>query len=130
MNDEHRDAAIANVTKSAATTAVDSRTRPGRLRLWVNWVLALLTVPAAAVVLIYALGALMSTAACSDQQCPDWGPGGIVFGVLFYGAPVVAVVAIVVSFFPARRRWGIVVGVSALALLAADIVVLAVAFRQ
>ncbi|EUA78613.1 hypothetical protein I553_2903 [Mycobacterium xenopi 4042] len=60
--------------------------RPGRVRLWVNWVLALLTVPAAVVVLIFALGAVMSTAACSDEQCPTLGPGGIGFGVLFYGA--------------------------------------------
>jgi hypothetical protein len=37
--------------------------RGGRVRLWVNWVLALLTVPGAAVVLIFALGAVMSTAA-------------------------------------------------------------------
>ncbi|EUA24852.1 hypothetical protein PFJ02_12085 [Mycobacterium xenopi] len=104
--------------------------RPGRVRLWVNWVLALLTVPAAVVVLIFALGAVMSTAACSDEQCPTLGPGGIGFGVLFYGAPVVALVAIVVSFVTARRRWGIVVPVSALALLAADVVVLAVTFRR
>ncbi|BBU20582.1 hypothetical protein [Mycobacterium xenopi] len=130
MTDENRVPTIANAPVSATESAAGSQMRPGRVRLWVNWVLALLTVPAAVVVLIFALGAVMSTAACSDEQCPTLGPGGIGFGVLFYGAPVVALVAIVVSFVTARRRWGIVVPVSALALLAADVVVLAVTFRR
>lgn len=99
-------------------------------RSWVNWVLALLTVPAAAVVLLFGLGAVMSTAGCSDKQCPNLGPGGIGFGVLFYGAPIVALVAIVASIFTAKRRWGIVVPLCALALLIADVVVLAITFRQ
>jgi hypothetical protein len=129
MTDINRDVTTTQAS-DPPTTAERSATRPGRVRLWVNWVLALLTVPATAAVLIFALGAVMSTAACSDKQCPNLGPGGIGFGVLFYGAPVVALVAIVVSFFTARRRWGIVVPVSALALLAADLVVLAVTFRQ
>ena len=96
------------------------------MRLWVNWVLALLTVVAAAIVMVFALGAVMSTAACSDQQCPNLGPSGISFDVLFYGAPIVAGLAIVISFFTARRRWGIVVPVCAFALLVADITILAV----
>lgn len=102
----------------------------GRLRLWVNWILALLTVVAAAVVMVFALGAVLSTAACSDKQCPNLGPSGIGFGVLFYGAPVVAGLAVVISFFTARRRWGIVVPVCALALLIVDITILAVTFTQ
>jgi hypothetical protein len=101
-----------------------------RARLWVNWILALLTVPAAGVVLVFALGAVMSTAACSAQACPNLGPGGISFGVLFYGAPIVAGLAIVVSFFTATRRWGIVVPLGALALLAADIAVVAATVAQ
>jgi hypothetical protein len=104
--------------------------RGGRVRLWVNWVLALLTVPGAAVVLIFALGAVMSTAACNDRQCPNLGPSGIGWGVLFYGAPVVALLAIVISFFTARRRWGIVVPLCGWALLIADIVILAVTVAQ
>jgi hypothetical protein len=104
--------------------------RGGRVRLWVNWVLALLTVPGAAVVLIFALGAVMSTAACNDRQCPNLGPSGIGWGVLFYGAAVVALLAIVISFFTARRRWGIVVPLCGWALLIADIVILAVTVAQ
>ncbi len=77
--------------------------------------MALLTVPAAAVVLIFALGAVMSTAACNERQCPNLGPSGIGFGVLFYGAPVIAALAIIISFFTARRRWGMAVPLCALA---------------
>lgn len=101
-----------------------------RLRFWVNWVLAMLTVLAAAVVMVFALGAVMSTAACSDKQCPNLGPSGIGFGVLFYGAPVVAGLAVAVSFFTARRRWGIVVPVLALAFLIVDITIVAVTVAQ
>jgi hypothetical protein len=50
--------------------------------------------------------------------------------VLFYGAPVVALLAIVISFFTARRRWGIVVPLCGWALLIADIVILAVTVAQ
>jgi hypothetical protein len=126
MNDQNRDLKIAS-HGGAGTEAVtqDETGRRRRVRLWVNWVLALLTIPAAAVVLVLALGAVMSTAGCSDKQCPNLGPGGISFGVLFHGAPVVALLAIVISFFTARRRWGIVVPLCALALLAADIVIVA-----
>src|ERR1700684_4553708 len=95
-----------------------------RGRLWLNWGLALLTLVGATVVMAVALGSVMSTAACSDKQCPNLGPDGGRFNVLFYGAPVVAALTIVVSFFTARRRWGFVVPVSALALLIADVVVL------
>ncbi|PIB78638.1 hypothetical protein CQY23_12900 [Mycobacterium celatum] len=100
------------------------------MRLWVNWVLALLTIPAAAVVLVFTLGAVMSTAACSDKECPNLGPDGIGFGVLFYGAPVLSALTIIVSFFTARRRWGFVVPLCALALLVADIVLVAVTVAQ
>lgn len=131
MNDENRNLTIAGEGGADAEGATQGDTgRPGRLRLWVNWVLALLTIPAAAVVLIFGLGAVMSTAACSDKQCPNTGPSGIGFGVLFYGAPVVALVAIVLSFFTATRRWGILVPLCGLALLGADIIILAATFRQ
>ncbi|HYB35272.1 MAG TPA: hypothetical protein VEF72_05485 [Mycobacterium sp.] len=99
------------------------------MRLWVKRVLAVLTVPGVAIVLILALGAVMSTAACSGQQCPDLGPAGIGFGVLFYGALVVALLVIVISFFTASRRWGIVIPLCGWALLIADIAILAVAFK-
>ena len=124
MSDSNGDVQVAPETGAAGET--DRSGRRPRLRLWVNWVLALLTIPAAAVVLVFALGAVMSTAGCSDRQCPHLGPSGIGFGVLFYGAPVVALAAIVISFVTARRRWGVVVPLVALALLAADIVILLV----
>ena len=76
-----------------------------------NWALALLTVVGAGIVMAVALGAVMSTAACSDKACPNIGPAGISFNELFYGAPVVAALTIVVSFFTAKRRWGFVVPV-------------------
>jgi hypothetical protein len=104
--------------------------RAKRLRLWMNWALTALAVLGAVVVMLFALGAVMSTAACSDKQCPNLGPSGISFDMLFYGAPVVAAVALVLSFFTARRRWGVVIPVVALLLLAGDIAILATSVAQ
>ncbi|OBC03094.1 hypothetical protein [Mycobacterium sp. 852002-40037_SCH5390672] len=95
-------------------------------RPWVNWGLALATVPAAALVMIFALGAVMSTDGCSEPSCPNLGHGGINFGVAFYGAPAVAVVVIIISFFTAKRRWGIAVPLCGWALLVADVALMAV----
>ena len=47
------------------------------VRPWVNWGLALSTVPAAAIVMLFALGAVMSTDGCTDRSCPHLGRGGI-----------------------------------------------------
>lgn len=116
--------AIDDTADSAAPPA--ARRRVG---FWVNWALALLTVPGAVVVLLLALGAVMSTAACSDQTCPNLGPSGSVWALLFYGAPVVALLAISVSFFSANRRWGLLVPLTGWALLAADIAVLTITFQ-
>lgn len=47
-----------------------------RPRVWVNWALALLTVPAAALVMICDVGAAVSTAAASRRRglrVPLWG---------------------------------------------------------
>ena len=100
--------------------------RVGRGQIILTWVLALLTVPVAIVAVIFAVGGVMSNSGCSGQACT--GPGSVLFGVLFYGAPVVAAVAIVASFVTAKRRWGIAVPLAALALLAADLVILLVSF--
>ncbi len=137
MNEENRDVKVAaGINRGedsgpgeqfAATSGTD---RTKGVRFWVNWALALLTVLGAAVVMVFSLGAVMSTAACSDKQCPNLGPSGISFDVLFYGAPVVAALTIVVSFFTAQRRWGIVVPLLALALLVGDITILAVTVAQ
>ncbi|MGH3968159.1 MAG: hypothetical protein ACRDTV_08630 [Mycobacterium sp.] len=93
---------------------------------WVNWGLALATVPAAAIVMLFALGGVMSTAGCSDRTCANLGRGGIDFGVAFYGAPAVAVVVIVISVFTAKRRGGIAVPLIGWALLIADVALMAV----
>jgi len=110
-------------------SAVESG-RARRVRLWLNWALAALTVIGAGVSMAVALGAVMSTAACSDKACPNLGPRGISFDTLYYGAPAVAVVTVVLSFFTARRRWGFIVPVVALALLAADVAILAITVAQ
>lgn len=94
-------------------------------RAWVNWGLALATVPGAALVMLFALGAVMSTDGCSERSCPNLGHGGINFGVSFYGAPAVAVVVIIVSFFTAKRRWGIAIPLCGWALLIADVALMA-----
>ncbi|OBK14645.1 hypothetical protein A5636_07350 [Mycobacterium asiaticum] len=94
----------------------------------VNWALALLTIPAAVAIVIFALGAAMSFAACSGSQCPELGPDGVVYGVLLYGAPVVAFLTIVVSLFTAFRRRGFIVPLIGLGLLLADFAAVAILF--
>src|ERR1700759_1538772 len=118
-----------NVTFDSGTY---SATRPaqgeGRGRNvwpWVNWGLALSTVPAAAIVMLFALGAVMSTDGCSGHSCPNLGRDGIDFGVAFYGAPAVALVVSVISFFTAKRRGGIAVPLVGWALLIIDAALMA-----
>ncbi|MCV6974027.1 hypothetical protein H7J11_05955 [Mycobacterium bourgelatii] len=94
----------------------------------VNWVLALLTVPAAILVVVFAIGAAMSMAGCSAPACPGMGPSGFVYGVLLYGAPVISVLTLVISIFTAFRRYGFIVPVIALALLLADFATIAALF--
>lgn len=112
-------------TSGAAGFGRPARTRSRKASPWVNWGLALATVPAAAIVMLFALGAVMSTDGCSDRSCPNLGHGGIDFGVAFYGAPAVAVVVIIISFFTAKRRGGIVVPLVGWVLLVADVVLMA-----
>jgi hypothetical protein len=105
---------------------------PGRRRpwAWVNWALALLTVPAAALVMIFDVGAAMSTAACSGAQCPALGPHGLVYGVLLYGAPAIAALTIVASFFTATHRRGFLVPLWGLVLLLCDVAVTSMLFSK
>src|SRR6201981_1859757 len=99
MNAKHN-LAIGDETQSATQAARGDRS-PGRnVRPWVNWGLALATVPAAALVMLFALGAVMSTDGCSDRSCPNLGRGGVDFGLAFYGAPVVAFAVLVSRFSP------------------------------
>ena len=94
----------------------------------VNWVLALATVPGAIAVVVFLYMQILGTAGCNKQPCPREGPGELGFTLIQYGAPVVAVVAVVLSFFTAKRRGGIVVPVAAWLLLIAAFVVLAFSF--
>ncbi|PND58094.1 hypothetical protein CRM90_08855 [Mycobacterium sp. ENV421] len=97
---------------------------------WLNWFLALLTIPAAVVVMLIAFGAVMGIARCTDTAaCPHMGPGEFWFGILAYGPPVVALLTIVASAFAANRRYGIVVPLLGLGLLLADAAILAITFR-
>jgi hypothetical protein len=99
--------------------------RTGRI---VNWILALATIPGAVAVVVFLYMQIMGTAGCNDQPCPRQGPGELGFTLIQYGAPVVAVVAVVLSFFTARRRGGILVPLVAWLLLLAAFVVLAFSF--
>ncbi|CRZ15678.1 hypothetical protein [Mycolicibacterium neworleansense] len=99
-----------------------------RMRISMTWVLVVLTVPAAIAVFLYGMGAVMSMAGCTGEVCADEGPGEFWFGILFYGALVVPVVTIAVSIFTARLRYGVLVPLIGLALLAIDFAVLALTF--
>lgn len=113
-------------SNGSATAQGGGRSGSGRnVWPWVNWGLALATVPGAAIVMLFALGAVMSTDGCIDRNCANLGRGGIDFGVAFYGAPVVAVVVIVLTFFTAKRRGGIVVPLCGWALLIVDVALMA-----
>ncbi|ORW31546.1 hypothetical protein AWB91_14730 [Mycobacterium paraense] len=113
--------------RSVAEAPPGDRGRGRNAWPWVNWGLALATVPAAAIVMLFALGAVMSTDGCSERTCQNLGRGGIDFGVAFYGAPVVAFVVIVISFFTAKRRGGIAVPLVGWALLILDVALMAAA---
>ncbi|TMS52633.1 hypothetical protein E0T84_15555 [Mycobacterium sp. DBP42] len=99
-----------------------------RTRFSMTWVLVVLTIPAAIAVFLYGMGAVMSMAGCTGEVCANKGPGEFWFGVLFYGAPVVPIVTIAISIFTARMRYGILVPIVGLALLAIDFAILALTF--
>jgi hypothetical protein len=130
MNQENVPVKVDRVLDRDALAGPGGTDHDRRVRLWMNWAMALLTVVGAGIVMVVALGSVMSTAACSDKACPNLGPNGISFDTLFYGAPVVAALAVVASFFTARRRWGFVIPVIAIALLIADVVILATTVVQ
>jgi hypothetical protein len=105
----------------------DLRTRPRPAAVVLNWALALATILGAAALVVLAYGKVMATAACTADVCEV--PSETLFTVLLYGPPVVAAVAVLLSFVTARRPWGIVVPVAAWVLLAVDLVLLMVSFR-
>lgn len=101
--------------------------RPGVRTAW-NWALALLTLPAAGAVYLLAMAGVMGLAGCTGGACADRVPNQFWFGVLVYGAPVIAVVCVAVSVVTARLRRGILVPLTGLGLLALDAAVLVTAF--
>jgi hypothetical protein len=115
---------------AATVTTIDRQdtNEVGRTGRIVNWILALATIPGAVAVVVFLYMQIMGTAGCNDQPCPRQGPGELGFTLIQYGAPVVAVVAVVLSFFTARRRGGILVPLVAWLLLLAAFVVLAFSF--
>jgi len=116
---------------AAIMTAVDRQPGTdelGRAGHITNWVLALATVPGAIAVVVFLYMQIMGTAGCNHQPCPRTGPGELGFTLIQYGAPAVAVVAVVLSFFTAHRRGGILVPVVAWLLLIVAFVVLAFSF--
>jgi hypothetical protein len=119
------DERVAAQTKTTKHAEEPSDAGAARIHVWVNWILALLTIPAAVVVVIFGLGVVMSYAACSGQRCPQQGTGGLWLDILWFGSPVVAGLTIVISLFTSRRRRGIIVPLCAWALLVADVGLLA-----
>jgi hypothetical protein len=113
-------------------TAIDRRgtNEVGRTGRIANWILALATVPGAIAVVVFAYVQVLGTAGCNDQPCPRQGPGELGFTLIEFGAPIVAVVAVVLSFFTARRRGGILVPVVAWLLLIAAFAVLSFRSRR
>jgi hypothetical protein len=115
-------------TTDRGTAHTNDAERLGRAGRIANWVLALATVPGAIAVVLFLYMQIMGTAGCSDQSCPRHGPGELGFVLIQYGTPAVAVVAVVLSFFTARRRGGILVPAVAWLLLIAAFVVLVFSF--
>lgn len=115
---------------AAPTSSGAQRHRGHHGRKWLNWTLALLTAPAAVLLVLFGMAAVMSTAACTGEPCPESGPNGVWFTVCFYGAPVVSALTILVSFFTAGHRRGFLVPLGAWVLLAVDLGMLALIFRH
>jgi hypothetical protein len=112
----------------AAVVTVTDGQQVGRAGRTTNWVLALATVPGAVAVVVFLYMQIMGTAGCNHQPCPRQGPGELGFTVIQYGAPAVAVAAVALSFFTARRRGGILVPIIAWLLLIAAFLVVAFSF--
>ena len=95
-------------------------------RQWINWILAISTVLGAVAVQVLAMGAVMSTAACNTSECPK--PSGFVYGLLTYGALVIAGLTLIISARTAKHPRGYLVPLTAWGLLVLDVVVLSVTF--
>lgn len=96
----------------------------------IHWIAALLTIIGAAVAEVVAYGLTLGVAGCTDQSCPHLGLANAAYGPVVYGAPIVAVVAIALSFVTARKRWGWVVPAVAWVLIIIGPVLLYVGGQQ
>ena len=130
MNTNKSDVTQTSGARSATEPAPAEGGRGRHVWPWVNWGLALSTVPGAAIVMLFALGAVMSTDDCGERSCPNLGRDGIDFGVAFYGAPLVAFAVIVIACFTAKRRAGIAVPLCGWALLVADVAFMVVSVAR
>jgi hypothetical protein len=114
-------------------SAADVEDRPdtlgSRSQRITNWILALLTIVGAAAAVLFAYGTALGTSGCSDRACPHLGLANAVFGPVVYGAPVVALLTIAVSFVTAKLRRGWIVPAIAWILLIAGPIVLALSLR-
>lgn len=122
----------ASSTENACETTHSAQDQPERrhpTRSVINWVLALLTAPGAAVVVAAAYIHVLGSAGCSPHSCGRLGPGPTLFAVITDGAPVVAIAAIALSFVTARHRFGIAVPLIAWMLLAAGLITLDISFQ-
>ncbi|QZA06786.1 hypothetical protein K3U94_17575 [Mycolicibacter heraklionensis] len=95
---------------------------------WANWALSLLTGPAAALLMAFALTRVSGSALCSRAACPELKVHGSLFGLLYHGAAGVAALTLFLAFFLATHRRGFAVWVCGWALLAADLMVLLAVF--
>jgi hypothetical protein len=73
-----------------------------RVRLVVNWILAVLTAPAALFVLLFGFAAAMGTDRCAYEDCPRMGPPVPVMTLLVFGAPLVSLATIIATIRTAR----------------------------
>ncbi|WP_024441552.1 MULTISPECIES: hypothetical protein [unclassified Mycobacterium] len=101
---------------------------PPRDWTWVNWALSLLTAPAAALLMAFALARVSGTALCNRAACPDLKVNGSLFGVLYHGAAGVAALTLFLAFFLATHPRGMVVWACGWTLLLADLAALVVMF--
>lgn len=92
-----------------------------------NWTAAALALIASLAVVVFAYASVLGTAACTDRTCAA-GPSETVFGLILYGTPVVGLLAVLASFFTAKRRGGFVVPLLAWAVVVVAALTLVVTF--
>lgn len=110
---------------STAEVQQDGRHR-GRT-FW-NWTAAILALIASLAVVVFAYVSVIGTAACTDGTCGGTGPSETAFGLVLYATPIVGALAVLASFFTAKRTKGFVVPLIAWLVVVAALGVLLVTF--